>query len=203
MTSTFERLRVVDSTTTIAGPHCTRLLADLGAEVIKLEAPEGDMMRSRPPLRNGASTSFGQLNTGKKSVILDLKRPESVEIVRRLVATADVVVENFRPGVMQRFGLDYPALQAVKPDLVYCAISGYGQSGPSAGLPAYAPVIHAASGFDLAHLAYQGVERRPDYCGIYISDVLAGTYAFGAIMTALYQRQATGAGQLIDVSMLE
>jgi len=91
----------------------------------------------------------------------------------------------------------------VKPDLVYCAISGYGQTGPSAGLPAYAPVIHAASGYDLAHLAYQGGERRPDYCGIYIADVLTGTYAFGAIMTALYQRQATGEGQLIDVSMLE
>jgi crotonobetainyl-CoA:carnitine CoA-transferase CaiB-like acyl-CoA transferase len=203
MTSTFNGLRVVDFTTTIAGPHCTRLLADVGAEVIKLESPEGDMMRSRPPLRDGASTSFGQLNTGKKSVVLDLKRPEAVSAARRLIATADVLVENFRPGVMQRFGLDYPAVKAVKPDLVYCAISGYGQSGPSAGLPAYAPVIHASSGYDLAHLAYQGVERRPDYCGIYIADVLTGTYAFGAIMTALYQRQATGEGQLIDVSMLE
>jgi CoA:oxalate CoA-transferase len=203
MKSAFERLRVVDFTTTIAGPHCTRLLADLGAEVIKLEAAEGDMMRSRPPLRNGASTSFGQLNTGKKSVILDLKRPEAVAIVKRLVATADVVVENFRPGVMQRFGLDYPALQAVKPDLVYCAISGYGQTGPSAELPAYAPVIHASSGYDLAQIAYQRVDRRPDYCGIYIADVLTGTYAFGAIMAALYQRRETGEGQLIDVSMLE
>jgi CoA:oxalate CoA-transferase len=203
VTSTFERLRVVDFTTTIAGPHCTRLLADIGAEVIKVEAPEGDMMRSRQPLRDGASTSFGQLNTGKKSVVLDLKRPAAVAAARRLVATADVVVENFRPGVMQRFGLDYPVLKALKPDLVYCAISGYGQSGPSAGLPAYAPVIHASSGYDLAQIAYQGVDRRPDYCGIYIADVLTGTYAFGAIMTALYQRQATGDGQLIDVSMLE
>ena len=203
MTSAFERLRVVDFTTTIAGPHCTRLLADIGAEVIKVEAPEGDMMRSRQPLRDGASTSFGQLNTGKKSVVLDLKRPAAVEAARRLIATADVLVENFRPGVMQRFGLDYPALRAMKPDLVYCAISGYGQSGPSAGLPAYAPVIHASSGYDLAHLAYQDADRRPDYCGIYIADVLTGTYAFGAIMTALYQRQATGEGQLIDVSMLE
>src|SRR5271154_6214684 len=203
MTSAFERLRVVDFTTTIAGPHCTRLLADLGAEVIKVEAPEGDMMRSRPPLRDGASTSFGQLNAGKKSVVLDLKQPEGVEIARRLVATADVLVENFRPGVMQRFGLDYAVLKAVKPDLVYCAISGYGQTGPSAGLPAYAPVIHASSGYDLAQIAYQGEARRPDYCGIYIADVLTGTYAFGAIVAALYQRQATGEGQMIDVSMLE
>jgi len=203
VTSALEGLRIVDFTTTIAGPHCTRLLADLGAEVIKVEAPEGDMMRSRPPLRAGASTSFGQLNTGKKSVVLDLKRPAAVAAARRLVASADVLVENFRPGVMQRFGLDYPVLKALKPNLVYCAISGYGQSGPSAGLPAYAPVIHASSGFDLAQIAYQGVDRRPDYCGIYIADVLTGTYAFGAIMTALYQRHATGEGQLIDVSMLE
>lgn len=160
-------------------------------------------MRTRPPLRNGASTSFGQLNAGKKSIVLDLKTPPAVEAVRRLVATADVVVENFRPGVMRRFGLDYEALAPIKPELVYCAISGYGQTGPSSQLPAYAPVIHAASGYDLAHMAYQGEERRPDYCGIYIADVLTGTYAFGAIMTALYHRQLTGRGQMIDVSMLE
>ncbi len=119
------------------------------------------MMRARPPMREGASTSFGQLNTGKKSLVLDLKRPEAIEVVRRLVKTADVVVENFRPGVMARFGLDYPAVAAVNPAIVYCSISGYGQTGPSAGRPAYAPVIHAASGFDRAHMAYQGVERRP------------------------------------------
>jgi crotonobetainyl-CoA:carnitine CoA-transferase CaiB-like acyl-CoA transferase len=203
MTRALDRLRVLDFTTTIAGPHCTRLLADLGAEVIKIEAPEGDMMRTRPPMRSGASTSFGQLNAGKKSVALDLKSPAAVEAVRRLVTTADVVVENFRPGVMRRFGLDYDALKPIKADLVYCAISGYGQTGPSAELPAYAPVIHAASGYDLAHMAYQGEARRPDYCGIYIADVLTGTYAFGAIVAALHQRQATGEGQMIDVSMLE
>ncbi len=203
MTGALERVRVLDFTTTIAGPHCTRLLADLGAEVIKIEAPEGDMMRTRPPLRNGASTSFGQLNAGKKSIVLDLKAPPAVEAVRRLVATADIVAENFRPGVMRRFGLDYEALAPIKPELIYCAISGYGQTGPSSQLPAYAPVIHAASGYDLAHMAYQGEERRPDYCGIYIADVLTGTYAFGAIMTALYHRQLTGRGQMIDVSMLE
>jgi crotonobetainyl-CoA:carnitine CoA-transferase CaiB-like acyl-CoA transferase len=203
MTSELASLRVLDFTTTIAGPHCGRMLADLGAEVIKIEAPEGDMMRTRPPLRDGASTSFGQLNAGKKSVVLDLKSPPGVGAARRLVATADVVVENFRPGVMRRFGLDYPALKEIRPEIVYCAISGYGQSGPSAELPAYAPVIHAASGYDLAQIAHQLEPRRPDFCGIYIADVLAGTYAFGAIMTALYQRQVGGKGQLIDVSMLE
>ncbi|HTQ35180.1 MAG TPA: CoA transferase [Stellaceae bacterium] len=196
-------IRVLDFTTTIAGPHCTRLLADLGAEVIKIEAPEGDMMRSRLPLRNGASTSFGQLNAGKKSLVLDLKRPEAVGVVHRLVKTADVVVENFRPGVMVRFGLDYPKLRETNPALVYCAISGYGQTGPSAGRPAYAPVIHASSGYDLAQIAHQLEPRRPDYCGIFIADVLSGTYAFGAINAALVQRRVTGEGQMIDVSMLE
>jgi CoA:oxalate CoA-transferase len=203
MTSGLERLRVVDFTTTIAGPHCTRLLADLGAQVIKVEPPEGDMMRDRPPLRQGASATFGQLNAGKQSVVIDLKRPAGLEVAQKLIATADVLVENFRPGVMQRFGLAYPVCAALKPDLIYCAISGYGQSGPSADLSAYAPVIHAASGYDLAHIAHQQVDRRPDYCGIYIADVLSGTYAFGAIMAALYRRQETGEGQLIDVSMLE
>jgi crotonobetainyl-CoA:carnitine CoA-transferase CaiB-like acyl-CoA transferase len=203
MNSSLDGLRVLDFTTTIAGPHCGRMLADLGAEVIKIEAPEGDMMRTRPPLRSGASTSFGQLNAGKKSIALDLKSPHGVEAARRLVATADVVVENFRPGVMRRFGLDYPAMREIKPDLVYCAISGYGQTGPSAELPAYAPVIHASSGYDLAQIAHQEEARRPDYCGIFIADVLTGTYAFGAIMTALYQRKLTGEGQMIDVSMLE
>jgi CoA:oxalate CoA-transferase len=198
-----DRVRVLDFTTTIAGPHCTRLMADLGAEVIKIESAEGDMMRSRLPMRNGASTSFGQLNAGKKSLVLDLKRPEAVAVVHRLVKTADVVVENFRPGVMARFGLDYAKLQPINPALVYCAISGYGQSGPSADRPAYAPVIHAASGFDLAQIAHQLEPRRPDYCGIFVADVVSGTYAFGAVMAALFQRQATGVGQMIDVSMLE
>src|SRR5262249_31826236 len=113
------------------------------------------------------------------------------------------LVENYRPGVMQRFSLDYDTLKAAKPDLIYCSISGYGQTGPSAGLPAYAPVIHASSGYDLAQIAYQDEARRPDYCGIYIADVLTGTYAFGAVMSALYEQQASGQGRMIDVSMLE
>src|SRR6202044_771142 len=130
-TGPLDGMRVLDFTTTIAGPYCTRMMADLGAEVIKIESAEGDMMRSRPPLRDGASTSFGQLNAGKRSVVLDLKRPEAQAVVRRLLATTDVLVENFRPGVMRRFGLDYSALAELQPALIYCAISGYGQTGPS------------------------------------------------------------------------
>lgn len=202
-TKAFAGLRVLDFSTTIAGPHCARMLADMGAEVIKIETDGGETMRTRPPLRNGCSTTFGQLNVGKKSVVLDLKSEDGKEAVRRLAATADILVENFRPGVMHRLRLDYDRLRTVNPRLIYCSISGYGQSGPSAELPAYAPVIHAASGYDMAHLAYQPGRSRPDYCGIYHADVVTGTYGFGAIASALYQRTMTGLGQHIDVSMLE
>ena len=202
-TKAFAGLRVLDFSTTIAGPHCARMLADMGAEVIKIETDGGETMRTRPPLRKGCSTVFGQLNVGKKSVVLDLKSEDGKEAVRRLVATADILVENFRPGVMRRLRLDYDSLRPINPRLIYCSISGYGQTGPSAELPAYAPVIHAASGYDMAHLAYQPGRSRPDYCGIYHADVVTGTYGFGAIASALYQRMVTGFGQHIDVSMLE
>ena len=203
MGKAFAGIRVLDFTTTIAGPYCTRTLADLGAEVIKIEAPEGDMMRSRPPLRHGASTYFGQLNAGKKSVVLDLKSPAAVAAIVALVARADILVENFRPGVMQRLTLDYASLAPLNPRLIYCAISGYGQTGPAAQLPAYAPVVHAAAGYDIAHMRYQEGRTRPDYCGIFLADVAAGVQAFGAIGAALHQRHITGRGQFIDVSMFE
>jgi CoA:oxalate CoA-transferase len=203
LTKSFRGLRVLDFSTTIAGPHCTRMLADMGAEVIKIESAEGETMRSRPPVRNSHSTVFGQLNLGKKSVVLDLKSPDAIDAVRRLVAKADILVENFRPGVMRRLNLDYDSLRELNPKLIYCSISGYGQTGPSAELPAYAPVIHAASGYDMAHLSYQPGRTRPDYCGIYHADVVTGIYAFGAISAALYQRHGSQTGQHIDVSMLE
>ena len=202
-TKGFEGLRVLDFSTTIAGPHCTRMLADMGAEVIKIESTEGETMRSRPPVRNGCSSTFGQLNVGKKSLVLDLKSPDAIEIIRQLVASADILVENFRPGVMRRLKLDYGSPRELNPKLIYCSISGYGQTGPSAELPAYAPVIHAASGYDMAHLSYQPGRSRPDYCGIYQADVVTGVYAFGAISAALYQRHRSQRGQHIDVSMLE
>lgn len=196
-------LRVLDFATTIAGPHCARMLVDMGAEVIKIESADGETMRTRPPLRDGCSTVFGGLNVGKKSLVLDLKSPDAIAAIRRLVASADILVENFRPGVMRRLKLDYASLHALNPRLIYCSISGYGQTGPSAELPAYAPVVHAASGYDMAHLSYQPGRIRPDYCGIYHADILTGVYAFGAIMAALHQRHGTQRGQHIDVSMLE
>lgn len=198
-----EGLRVLDFSTTIAGPHCSRLLADMGAEVVKVESPEGDLMRSRPVQRDGFSTMFGQLNAGKKSIVLDLKKPDSVAAIKKLIATVDILVENYRPGVMKRLGLDYAELAKVNPRLVYCAISGYGQTGPGAGRPAYAPVIHASTGYDMAHLFYQQGRERPDNCGIFVADYASGAYAMGAILAAVHQRHATGNGQMIDVSMFE
>jgi crotonobetainyl-CoA:carnitine CoA-transferase CaiB-like acyl-CoA transferase len=203
LSKSFAGLRVLDFSTTIAGPHCTRMLADMGAEVIKIEPAEGETMRTRPPVRNGFSTAFGQLNVGKNSLVLDLKSPDAIDVVRRLLAKADILVENFRPGVMNRLKLDYASVREINPKLIYCSISGYGQTGPSSELPAYAPVIHAASGYDMAHLAYQPGRSRPDNCGIYHADVLTGVYAFGAISAALHQRHASQQGQHIDVSMLE
>jgi CoA:oxalate CoA-transferase len=196
-------LRVLDFSTTIAGPHCSRLLADMGADVVKVESPEGDLMRSRPVQRDGAGTMFGQLNAGKRSIVLDLKRPESIAAIKKLAAKVDVVLENYRPGVMKRLGIDYPELAKVNPRLVYCAISGYGQTGPAAGRPAYAPVIHASTGYDMAHLFYQQGRERPDNCGIFVADYASGSYALGAILAALYQRNASGQGQMVDVSMFE
>jgi crotonobetainyl-CoA:carnitine CoA-transferase CaiB-like acyl-CoA transferase len=196
-------IRVLDFSTTIAGPHCTRMLSDMGAEVIKIESSEGETMRTRPPVRGDCSSVYGGYNVGKKSVVLDLKSPEGIQAIKRLVGKVDILVENFRPGVMRRLKLDHASLRQLNPKLIYCSISGYGQTGPSAELPAYAPVIHAASGYDMAHLAYQPGRQRPDYCGIYHADILTGVYAYGAIASALVQRQQTGQGQHIDVSMLE
>ena len=201
-------VRVLDFSTTIAGPHCGRLMADMGADVIKVESPEGDLMRSRPVQRNGAGTMFGQLNAGKRSIVLDLKKPAAIAAVKKLVKKVDIVLENYRPGVMKRLGLGYPELAKINPKIIYGAISGYGQTGPAAGRPAYAPVIHASTGFDRAHLFYQQGRNqegkgRPDNCGIFVADYASGAYALGGILAALHQRHVTGKGQMVDVSMFE
>lgn len=196
-------IRVLDFTSMIAGPYCTRLLADCGAEVLKVEEPHGDHMRTRPPLRDGHSTYFGHLNAGKKSVVLDLKSDEGRAAAQQLAVSSDVVVENFRPGVMKRLGLDYPTLATAKRDLIYCSISGFGQTGPRAEQPAYAPVVHAASGFDHVQFTYQDGQERPAKTGIFVADVLAAVYAFGAVQTALVGRLRHGNGQFIDVALMD
>lgn len=195
-------VRVVDFTSMIAGPYCSRMLADLGAEVIKVEEPSGDNLRTRQPMRNGQSAYFGHLNSGKKSVVLDLKKAEAVETTRALVRSADVVLEAFRPGVMARLGLDYATIGAVHPGLIYCSISGYGQDGPGAQRPAYAPIVNAASGYELANMAYQKVDR-PENCAVFFADVMCGIQAAAAIHAALFQRERTGTGQHIDVALMD
>lgn len=196
-------IRVIDFTTMMAGPYCTRYLADLGAEVIKIESASGDYLRSQAPLRDGNSTYFGHLNAGKRSLQLDLKDPADQQTASDLIAEADVVVENFRPGVMDRFGLDYASVSRRNPRVVYCAISGFGQSGPGAERPAYAQIIHASCGFDLAFTGYQDEMTRPPNSVFFMADVLAATYGMSAINAALYQRERTGRGQFIDLSLME
>ena len=203
MSAPLEGIKVLDFTAMIAGPYCTRLLADLGAEVIKLEPPEGDYMRGRAPLRDGHSVYFGILNCGKQSLCIDLKRRESKPLVAELAGRSDVVVENFRPGVMQRLGFDYAVLARANPKLVYCSISGYGQTGAHSQRPAYAPIVQAASGYDLAQMGYQDGLDRPLKSGIFTADYLTGVHAFGAICAALVRRNRTGEGEHIDCALMD
>jgi CoA:oxalate CoA-transferase len=203
MTAPLEGIRVLDFSIMLAGPYCARLLADVGAEVIKIEPPEGDDMRLRTPLRDGHSAYFGQLNAGKRSLALDLKNAEAIKLVHRLVAETDIVVENFRPGVMDRLGLGYDSLREINPRLIYCSISGYGQSGPDAERAAYAMIVHAESGFDRSLMRYTGDRERPAAGAIFVADVLGGIFGYSAIQTALVQRARTGHGQRIDVALMD
>jgi crotonobetainyl-CoA:carnitine CoA-transferase CaiB-like acyl-CoA transferase len=187
----------------LAGPYCARLLADVGANVIKIEPPEGDDMRLRTPLRDGNSAYFGQLNAGKRSLALDLKSAEAIKLVHRLIAETDILVENFRPGVMDRLGLGYEALRAINPQLIYCSISGYGQTGPAAERAAYAMIVHAESGFDRSLMRYAGDKDRPAAGAVFVADILGGIFGFSAIQTALVQRGRTGRGQRIDVALMD
>lgn len=196
-------LTVVDFTIVMSGPMATRMLADAGADVIKVEAPDGDVVRQRPPVRGGISTYFASMNCGKRSVVLNLQTDDGRRLARELAATADVVVENFRPGVMRRLGLDYDTLSQDNPRVVYASISGFGQVGPRAQTPAYAPVIHAASGYELAYVEYQRGSERPANNGIFIADVLGAAHAFGAIQLALLERERSGRGQYVDVSLMD
>ncbi len=197
-----DSLRVLDFTNMLSGPYCTRLLADLGAEVIKIEPPAGDHNRSRRPVRNGYSSFFGHLNCGKQSVVLDLKSANGREAAIGLAKSVDIIVENWRPGVADRLGVGYEAVAKTNPEVVYCSISGFGQTGPIAQRPAYAPIVHAASGFDLAQVEYQG-GGRPANTATFIADVFGGMSAFAAVQSALYQRARTGRGQYIDVALMD
>ena len=199
----FDDLRVLDFSAIIAGSYCTRMLADLGADVLKVEPPGGELMRHIGPMRGEFSTVFSALNSGKRSLKLDLKQAAAVDLCKRLVAQYDVVVENFSPGVMQRLGLDYASLQPHNTQLVMCSISGYGQDGPAAALPAFAPIVQAWSGYEGVNQVSQPGLARPLNMGLPVADTTAALQAFGAISAALYYRLRTGIGQYIDIAMMD
>ncbi|HOX55699.1 MAG TPA: CaiB/BaiF CoA-transferase family protein [Candidatus Paceibacterota bacterium] len=200
-----EGIRVLDLTNVLAGPFATLHLALLGAEVIKIENPlDGDLARKLgnvPKLNKELmGTSFLAQNSNKKSLTLNLKSPEGREVFKKLVATADVLVENFRPDVMKRLGLDYHVLIQVNPRLIYCAISGFGQTGPDALKPAYDQIIQGLSGV----MAVNGDERlNPLRAGFPVCDTVGGLNAAFAVLAALFHRERTGQGQFIDVAMLD
>ncbi|WP_159981751.1 MULTISPECIES: CaiB/BaiF CoA-transferase family protein [unclassified Novosphingobium] len=198
-------VRVLDLTNVLSGPYCTYQMAMLGAEIIKVENPDGgDLARqlgASPDLnKHMLGTSFLAQNAGKKSVSLNLKSPEGAALFRQMVQTADVVVENFRPGVMQRLGLGYDELSEINPAIIYCAISGFGQEGPLRGNPAYDQIVQGMSGV----MSITGdKDSAPLRVGYPLCDTLGGLSAAFAVVSALYARKESGKGRFIDVSMLD
>lgn len=194
-------IRVLDFTRVLAGPAAALALADLGAEVIKIEPPgSGDETRDFPPIRDGESHYFLSVNRGKKSIVVDLKSEAGVALIKELAAKCDILVENYRPGVMDRLGLGYEALSAVNPRLIYCAISGYGMTGPLRDRPSFDIVLQAMSGA----LSVNGEPGQPPTkMGIPLGDLVGGINGPIAILAALHERNSTGRGRLIDISLMD
>ena len=195
-------IQVLDLTRALAGPFCTLMLGDYGADVIKIEIPEtGDDTRHwGPPFIGDESAYFLSINRNKRSLTLNFKEQEAIKIFLKLVEKADVVVENFTPGVMKRFGLDYEAVKAINPSIIYCSISGFGQDGPYQNRPAYDQIMQGVSGL----MSITGEpDGEPQKVGIAVSDIGAGMWAAFAVMTALHHRSNSGDGQHIDISMLD
>ena len=194
-------IRVLDFTRVLAGPAASLALADLGAEVVKLEPPgSGDETRSFPPFRDGESHYFLSVNRGKKSIVVDLKTEAGLALARDLAAKSDILIENYRPGVMDRLGLGYAALAVLNPRLIYCSISGFGMTGPLRDQPSFDIVMQALSGA----LSVNGEPgRAPLKLGIPLGDLVGGINGPIGILAALYERSVTGRGRLIDVSLLD
>jgi crotonobetainyl-CoA:carnitine CoA-transferase CaiB-like acyl-CoA transferase len=202
MTGPLASLKILDFTTLLPGPLASMMLADLGADVVRVEAPgRPDLVRFMPPFDGDTSAWHGVLNRNKRSIALDLKQPEAIEVVKRLVQSYDIVLEQFRPGVMDRLGIGYEALQVANPSLIYCAVTGYGQTGP----------YRDRAGHDNNYLALAGVMshtgRRaegPPPLGVQVADIGGGSFgAITGILAAVIQRQATGEGQFVDISMFD
>lgn len=201
MKNLFDGLRVADFTMNTAGPYATAMLADFGAEVIKIEKPKlGDDQRNYSPQLDGTAVGFLWCNRGKKSIVLDMDDPEGVEIAKKLIETADVVAESFKPGTMAKFGLGYEEVKKINPKIIYCSVSAYGQTGPMRSKPGYDMIAQALSGvMDLTGEP----SGPPSRIGIVVADLSAGCHAFGAIASALYHRERTGQGQYIDIALLD
>jgi len=202
MNTPLEGIRVLDFTRVLAGPHCTRMFADLGAEVIKIEPPAGDVTRFASPRRNSIATYYAQQNAGKRSLSLDLTRPEAVEMMLDLAEQCDIVIENYRPGVMNSFGLDYETISARNPRIIYASINGYGSTGSWKNRRAYAPVVQAEVGFTKSQGDHGGggVYRNDRHSH---ADVYTSIEAAAGVLAALYQRQQTGRGQWIEIAMAQ
>jgi crotonobetainyl-CoA:carnitine CoA-transferase CaiB-like acyl-CoA transferase len=204
MAKPFTGIRILDFTRVLAGPYASYQLALLGADVIKIEAPGGEDMRygnrANDWEKRGLAAPWIAVNAGKRSVTLDLKKPRAIEAVKRLVATSDVVMENFRPGVMDGLGIGYEVLRAINPRLIYCAVSGFGQTGPQRTTAAFDGMIQAMSGL----MSITGFESNgPTRVGFAGADVMSGATAAFGVAAALFQRTHTGKGQLVDVAMLD
>ena len=201
MAAALEDIKVVDITRTLAGPFCTMLLGDMGADVVKIEEPsQGDETRNWTPFWNNESTQFLTFNRNKRSITVNLKEPEGVELVRHMAADADVMIESFRAGALDRMGLGYDDISRLNPGIVYCSISGYGRTGPMADMPGYDLIIQAYSG--LMHLTGEP-DGMPLRVGFSLVDLFAGMMAYGTVVTALRQRDRTGKGQWVEASLLD
>ena len=194
-------VRVLDFTRVLSGPHCTRMLSDLGAEVIKIEPPEGDLTRFAFPRVGSMSTYFAQQNIGKLNMSMNLKKPEAIELVKRLVAQSDVVIENYRGGVMDSLGLGFDELSKINPRLIYASITGYGTTGPWAHRRAYATVINAETGLTGIQADARNGELSNDPHSH--ADVYTGMETAAGILAALFRREHSGVGQHVDVSMAQ
>ena len=208
MSMPLDGLKVLDLSRVLAGPFAGRMLSDLGADVVKLEPPDGDLTRLWGRKIAGLAGYYVQQNAGKRNICVDLKAPAGVELARRLAGRADILIENFRPGVMARLGLDYDTLAAGNPGLIMLSISGFGADGPESGRAAYAPIIHAETGLvhgqaERTALENGGDPIRPVELVTSLADTNAGLHGLVAALSALHQRHGTGRGQHIDLAMVD
>jgi len=198
-----EKLRVLDLARVLAGPYAGRMLSDLGADVVKIEPPDGDVTRLWGAVINGIPGYFNFTNAGKRNMCIDLRDPDGVAVLKQLVVQADILIENYRPGVMARLGLSFDELSEINPRLIMLSISGFGQSGPESQRPAYAPVLHAESGLLARQLAFAGRSDVDADVGMSVADTNAALHGLIGLLAALHMRSTTGVGQHVDIAMID